>query len=138
MSTYVTFAIFPIVLFFLTSILVVGAPVAMALQDYYKNRGRNSVKCPENGQTADVEVDNRFAFRMSLRGQQHSRLESCSRWPEKGECAQDCLAQLDPSPENLERLLSKWSGRQGLRDLHSHYYSLRLEAGPPGGTEPEQ
>lgn len=109
MSTYVTFAIFPIILFFLTSVLVVGAPVAMALQDYYKNRGRNSVTCPESGQTADVEVDNRFAFQTSLRGQQHSRLQSCSRWPEKGECAQDCLAQLDPSPENLERLLSKWA-----------------------------
>lgn len=113
MSDYLIFAIFPFLLFFLAATLVTGAPVAMALQDYYKNRGRKSVKCPDNGQPVDVEVDNEYAFQTSLRGLEHSRLQSCSRWPEKGECGQECLAQVDPSPENLERLLSKWSDGKG-------------------------
>ena len=43
-----------------------------------------------------------------MRGEEHDRLQSCSRWPEKGDCDQECLAQVDPSPENLERLLQKW------------------------------
>jgi hypothetical protein len=30
------------------------------------------------------------------------------RWPEKGDCGQECLAQVNPSPENIERLLQKW------------------------------
>jgi hypothetical protein len=108
MLTYVTYAIFPIMLFFLAAVLVTGAPVALSLTEYYKNRGRQSVKCPETGQTVGVEVDNKFAFRMALRGQEHSRLSSCSRWPEKGDCGQECLMQLDASPENLQRLLSTW------------------------------
>jgi hypothetical protein len=103
-----TFAIFPILLFFLAAILVTGAPVALSLTEYYKNRGRQSVKCPETGQPVDVEVDRGYAFRMALRGQEHSRLASCSRWPEKGDCGQECLMQLDASPENLNRLLSAW------------------------------
>lgn len=113
MSDYLILAIFPFLLFFLAAALVTGAPVALALQDYYKNRGRHGVRCPDNGQPVDVEVDNEYAFQTSLRGLEHSRLQSCSRWPEKGDCGQECLAQVDPSPENLERLLLKWSDGKG-------------------------
>ena len=35
-----TFALFPIVLFFLGAALVTGLPVALSLQSYYQNRGR--------------------------------------------------------------------------------------------------
>ena len=108
MLTYATYAIFPFLLFFLAAVLVTGAPVALSLTEYYKNRGRHSVKCPETGQPVDVEVDNRYAFRMALRGQEHSQLSSCTRWPEKGDCGQECLMQLDATPENLQRLLTKW------------------------------
>jgi len=103
-----TYALFMVPLFLLAACLVTGLPVALSLQNYYKNRGRQSVTCPETRQPADVEVDRKFAFWTAWRGQEHSRLESCSRWPEKGDCGQECLAQLDPSPENVERLLSKW------------------------------
>jgi hypothetical protein len=103
-----TFAIFPILLFFLGACLVTGLPVALSLQNYYRNRGRQSVTCPESGQPVDVAVDNKFAFWSALRGQEHSRLQSCSRWPEKGDCGQECLAELEPSPENVDRLLMKW------------------------------
>ena len=54
-----------------------------------------------------VELDNKFAFKTALRGEEHEGLQSCSRWPEKGDCCQECLAQINPSPENLERLLQK-------------------------------
>ena len=103
-----TFAIFPIVLFFLGAILVTGLPVMVSLQNYYQNRGRQPVICPDSGQPVDVEVDREFAFWSALRGQEHSRLESCSRWPEKGDCGQECLEQVAPSPENVERLMISW------------------------------
>ncbi len=107
-SELLTYAIFPIVLFFLSAVLVTGLPVALSLQNYFKNRGRQSVTCPDSNQPVNVEVDRKFAFWMALRGQEHSRLKTCSRWPKKGDCGQECLAQIDPSPENIERLLSKW------------------------------
>jgi hypothetical protein len=103
-----TFAIFPIVLFFLGALLVTGLPLAAELQAYYANRGRRSVVCPENGGHAEVEVDHKYALKTAFRNHQQSRLESCTLWPEKGDCGQECLAQVDPSPENVERLLTKW------------------------------
>ena len=103
-----TFALFPIVLFFLGAALVTGLPVAVSLQSYFQNRGRQSAICPENGQPVDIEVDRKFSFWTALRGQEHSRLQSCTRWPEKGDCGQECLAQVDPSPENVERLMISW------------------------------
>ncbi len=103
-----TFAIFPIVLFFLGAALVTGLPVALSLQSYFQNRGRQSAICPENGAPVDIEVDRKYAFWTAWRGQEHSRLQSCTRWPEKGDCGQECLAQVDPSPENVERLMLGW------------------------------
>ncbi len=100
-------ATFPIALFIVGAAILVGMPVAFSLQAYYKNRGRRAVICPENHQPVDVEVDNKFAFRTALRGQEHTRLESCSRWPQMHECGQECLAQIDPTPENIERILRK-------------------------------
>ena len=103
-----TFALFPLALLFIGALLVTGLPVALSLQTYFQNRGRQLVSCPENGAPVDVEVDNKFGFWTALRGQEHSRLASCTRWPEKGDCGQDCLAQVDPSPENVERLMLGW------------------------------
>ena len=108
LSFFLVYAIFPFLLFFLSACLVTGLPVALSLQNYFRSRDRASVSCPDNGQPADVEEDAKFAFWSALRGQEHSRLQSCSRWPEKGECRQECLAQLEPSPENVERLLTRW------------------------------
>jgi hypothetical protein len=103
-----TFALFPLALFFLGAALVTGLPVALSLQSYFQNRGRHSAICPENGEPVNVEVDSKYSFWMALRGQEHTRLKSCTRWPEKGDCGQECLAQVDPSPENVERLMLGW------------------------------
>ena len=100
--------LFPIALFVIGAIVLVALPVGVSLQSYFRNRGRRKVICPENHKPVSVEVDSEFAFRTALRGQEHQRLASCSRWPEKHDCGQECLVQVDPSPENLERLLQKW------------------------------
>jgi len=102
------FAAFPIALFIIGALVLVALPFGISLQSYFRNRGRRTVVCPENHEPVTVEIDNKYAFRTALRGQEHERLQSCSRWPDKGDCGQECLAQLDPTPENLERLLQKW------------------------------
>jgi hypothetical protein len=102
------FAAFPIALFVIGAVIMVGLPVAFSLQSYFKNRGRRSVTCPDNHQPVDVEVDRKYTFWTAWRGKEHTRLQSCSRWPEMGDCGQECLAQVDPTPENIERLLTKW------------------------------
>ena len=108
LTALLTYSLFMVPLFLIAACLVTGLPVALSLQNYFRNRGRQSVKCPDSKQRADVEVDRKFAFWSALRGKEHSRLQACSRWPEKSECGQECLAQIDPSPENIERTLAKW------------------------------
>jgi len=103
-----TFALFPLALFFLGAALVTGLPLALSLQAYFQNRGRQAAICPENGEPVNIEVDRKYAFWTAYRGQEHTRLKSCTRWPEKGDCGQECLAQLNPSPENVERLMMNW------------------------------
>jgi hypothetical protein len=100
--------IFPLALFLIGAVVLLALPMGVSLQSYFRHRGRKTVICPENRELVTVEIDNQYAFRTALRGQEHERLQSCSRWPEKGDCGQECLAQIDPTPENLERLLSKW------------------------------
>src|SRR5271165_7481503 len=102
------FAAFPLALFFISAILLIALPVGISLQSYFRNRGRRTVVCPDNHQPVTVELDSKFALATALRGEEHTRLHSCSRWPAKGNRDQECLVQVDPTPENLERLLHKW------------------------------
>ena len=69
------FAAFPIGLFVIGAVILLGLPFTFSLQSYFKNRGRRSVICPENRQSVDVEMDRRFAFRTALRGKEHTRLQ---------------------------------------------------------------
>ena len=123
------FAAFPIGLFLIVAVVLVALPVGFSLQSYFRNRGRRTVVCPENHESVTVELDNKFAFKTALRGEEHERLQSCSRWPEKAECGQECLAQINPSPENLERLLQKVPAQE-LRQLRPFFKSGGLAAQP--------
>ena len=65
-----------------------------------KYRGTKVVACPETGSCALVEVDALQASLTSIVGRPAIRLESCSRWPMKTQCGQECLANLDVAPGN--------------------------------------
>jgi hypothetical protein len=95
-------------LFVISAFVLTGLPLAGTLLNYYRNRGRHAVKCPDADVVGDVVVDNKFALKTAMGGQSQTRVASCSRWPEAGECGQECLAQIEASPENVERLLSRW------------------------------
>ena len=67
------------------------------LRTYQKFRGTRVITCPETGCPAAVEVDRKHAAATTfLRERQTElRLASCSRWPEREGCGQECLAQID-------------------------------------------
>src|ERR1041385_9565983 len=102
------YAAFPITIFFIGAAILVGLPVASTLQTYFKNRGRRPVVCPDDQQQAEVEVDPKFALQAAMQGKELARVQTCSHWPENGGCGQECLAQVDATPRNLERLFAKW------------------------------
>lgn len=102
------YAVFPIVLFLFAAGILVGAPLASTLSSYFKNRGRRPVVCPDDGQHSEVEVDPKFALRAAMQGKELARVQTCTHWPENGACGQECLAQLEATPRNLDRLFKKW------------------------------
>ena len=77
---------------------------------WWKFRGRRVVTCPENQRPAGVAVDARHAVATGLGKAAELRLESCSRWPEKAGCGQQCLSQIEASPEGclVRNILVTW------------------------------
>ena len=73
-------------------------------------RGDRTVACPENEQTVAVRVD---AVREALgaaMGGGRWKLESCTRWPEKAGCGQECLKQIEAAPADclVRTQVSRW------------------------------
>ena len=68
------------------------------------------VTCPENGRKAGVEVNASHAALAGLFGGTSLRLDSCSRWPEREGCGQECLSQIEASPEGclVRTMLTEW------------------------------
>jgi hypothetical protein len=62
-------------------------------------RGPQVITCPETGKAAGVSIDTGRAERTAfLGGEPQLRLASCTRWPEKAGCGQECLAQIESAP----------------------------------------
>ncbi len=82
----------------------------LSLRAYRKYRGTRLITCPENGCAAAVEIDRKHAAASTLKGETELRLESCSRWPEKQGCGQECLSQIEASPDGclVRNMLIEW------------------------------
>ena len=75
-------------------------------------RGTRIVVCPETREMVAIEVDARHAALSAPQGRPQLRLESCTRWPERQACGQECLGQVESAPEAclLKSILSDWTG----------------------------
>jgi hypothetical protein len=95
------------IVLFLLSMIPLGW---VALRTYRRFRGTRVITCPETGRAAAVEIDKRHAAATFAMGEQELRLTSCSRWPEKEGCGQDCLSQIEASPEGClaRSMLVEW------------------------------
>ena len=51
---------------------------------------RRTVTCPENGEVANIDTDPEQAMRSTFRGEPEQVI-ACSRWPERANCARDCV-----------------------------------------------
>ena len=100
--------VFPLTIFFIGAAVLVGMPLASTLQTYFKNKGRRRVTCPDDHTRAEVEVDRKFALQAAMHGKDEMRVKSCTHWPGHGECGQQCLIQVEATPENIDRLFTQW------------------------------
>jgi hypothetical protein len=99
--------------YIIAAIVLFGAlyyVVPFALGAFLKYRGTRVITCPENREPAAVEVDVKHAAASAAAGDIDLRLKSCSRWPEKRDCGQECLLQIELSPEEclLRNIIAKW------------------------------
>ena len=77
---------------------------------WMKFRGRRVVVCPETHKPAGVVVDAAHAAVTAFSKSPQLRLSACSRWPERADCGQACLAQVEASPEDclVRNILIEW------------------------------
>ena len=102
-------------------ILIVLAAAAVALLlgvrqagVWFRFRGARVITCPENRCPAGVRVDAAHAAATGLGRAPELRLSSCSRWPEKAGCGQECLREIEASPEDclVRNILIRWYARK--------------------------
>ncbi|HEY3122926.1 MAG TPA: hypothetical protein VGK70_02565 [Thermoanaerobaculia bacterium] len=85
-----------------------------AIVTYFMGRRRESgdrvITCPETHTSEVVRVDSGRAAWTDLRGEKQLRLEQCTRWPEKQDCGQDCLAEIECAPDGclVRERLEAW------------------------------
>lgn len=96
---------------FLALLLISFVPVLfLAARTYLRYRGTRLVTCPETQKCVAVKVDPHLAASTHITGGTELRLQSCTRWPERQDCGQECVAQIEASPEGclVRHILSEW------------------------------
>ena len=90
--------------------LVAIAYVVLAVTSYVRMRGTHIVICPETERPAAVTVDAGHAALSAVREHATVRLASCSRWPERQDCAQPCAKQIEVAPKETRvfEILRHW------------------------------
>jgi hypothetical protein len=88
------------------AIALVAVPM---IRLYLRYRGTRVVTCPENQEAVAVEVDASQAAFSNLENL-HLRLKECTRWPERENCGQECLSQIEAAPEDclLKAIITRW------------------------------
>jgi hypothetical protein len=101
-----TTATLPIVLL----LVVLAFYLAIGLREYLRYRGTRLITCPETRRPAAVEVDEDHAAVTALWDHPQLRLQHCSRWPERRNCGQECLAQIETGPDDcqIRTIVARW------------------------------
>ena len=80
------------------------------IRAYFDYRGKRLITCPETHKTEAVDVAAAEAAVGAFLSEPTLRLKECSRWPERQNCGQECLQQIEIGPENclVWNIVSKW------------------------------
>jgi hypothetical protein len=132
-------------------ILVIGAILALGAfyvlipvlaNEYRKYRGKMLVTCPETRKPAAVDLKVGHAALTATFGHRDLELKTCTRWPERQDCGQECLRQIERAPHDclVRTIVAQWYAgkRCGLCDqafdsIESWGHQLALMT-PDGST----
>lgn len=99
-----------------------------AVRAFILFRGKRLVTCPETKKTVAVDVDAKHAALTIGRGIPELRLTSCTRWPERHDCGQECVAQIELSPEEClaRNILTSWYAGKSCAFCHIRFGEIHL------------
>jgi len=93
-------------------VVLAGLAIALgrAVRLWWTYRGARVITCPENLRPAGVFVDAAHTAVNPFAKSPELRLSSCSRWPERAGCGQECLKQIETAPQDclVRTILAQW------------------------------
>jgi hypothetical protein len=118
--------------------LLVG--LRRALQVYLKFRGKRLVSCPETHRPAAMRVAAGTVALEAAVHQDQLKLSECSRWPERKDCPQECLAQIEEAPKAcLEwTAINQWYQGQQCVYCHKPFGEIHWHDHPAGLQDSER
>ena len=83
---------------------------ARAVSAWCRFRGARLVTCPETGAPAAVTIDATCAAFTALFDRPLRCLATCSRWPSRRFCGQECLPQIKAAPDDclVRTVVTRW------------------------------
>jgi hypothetical protein len=129
-----------LILFGVAFILSLVPLTWLALRAVRKYRGVRVVTCPETQAPVTVELDARHAASSELAGSVEYRLQSCSRWPEREGCGQECLAEIEAAPSGclVRTMLTDWYRDAGCVLCGREFGEIRWTDHKPGLMAPDR
>jgi hypothetical protein len=101
-------------LIFLTVAILLAAIVVFelgrALRTYFKFRGKRIITCPETKKDAAVSLAAGKAAAEAAVGAPKFEIADCTRWPERKDCGQSCLAEIRQGPNTclVSTIVNGW------------------------------
>lgn len=91
------------------ALLLLGVMIWQVVE-FRRYQGKMLVTCPGTGKPAAVKVDTWRGILAALVGFRRVQLCACSGWPEREDCDQDCLCEIEANPEEHKvwTIASKW------------------------------
>lgn len=100
----------PILAAWIFGSLVLGIILGRLAYKWKVFHTKRLITCPENQRPAGVDLDAWHAAWTGLAKPPEFRLSSCSRWPERAGCGQQCLSQIEAAPLDCQvrTILERW------------------------------
>jgi hypothetical protein len=127
-----------ILMYFLIAVAFLGSiylifRLLRAFRTYLTFQGNRIVSCPENHCAAAVRVAAAKGAFNAMVGRDHLSLKTCSRWPERHGCGQECLAQIEEAPKAclVWTIINSWYQGQECVYCHKPFGELHWHDHPP-------
>jgi hypothetical protein len=121
------------------AVAVIMVGLIIGLRTYFRYRGKMLIICPETGKPAAVDVAAGDAAVDSLLGKVKIHLKDCTRWPERQDCGQECLRQIEPDPKHclVWTLVANWYADQSCAYCHKPFGEVQWHEHRPALLSPE-